>query len=50
MNYPKQTDNYDVDIFNSNFRELAGDVISLDTAKFDKAEARSLFQGCVSKL
>ena len=45
VNYPKQTDNYDVDIFNSNFRELAGDVISLDTAKFDKAEARSLFKG-----
>lgn len=44
MQYPKQTDNYDVDIFNSNFRELAGNVISLDTTKFDKTEAQGLFK------
>ena len=44
MQYPKQTDNYDVDIFNANFRELAGSVISLDTEKFDKTEAQGLFK------
>ncbi len=44
MQYPKQTDNYDVDIFNANFRELAGNVISLDTEKFDKTEAQGLFK------
>lgn len=44
MQYPKQADNYDVDIFNSNFRELAGGVISLDTGKFDKTEAQRLFK------
>nr|WP_300841721.1 hypothetical protein [uncultured Acetatifactor sp.] len=44
VNYPKQADNYDVDIFNANFRELAGNVISLDTGKFDKTEAQVLFK------
>nr|WP_300841715.1 tail fiber domain-containing protein [uncultured Acetatifactor sp.] len=44
MQYPKQADNYDVDIFNANFRELAGNVISLDTGKFDKTEAQVLFK------
>ena len=44
MQYPKQTDNYDVDIFNANFRELAGNVISLDTEKFYKTEAQGLFK------
>ena len=44
MQYPKQTDNYDVDIFNANFRELAGSVISLDTEKVDKTEAQGLFK------
>ena len=30
MQYPKQTDNYDVDIFNSNFREIAEKDTELD--------------------
>ncbi len=44
MQYPRQADNYDIDIFNSNFMELAGNVISLDTEKFDKTEAQGLFK------
>lgn len=30
MNYPRQNDDYDVDIFNQNFRELAGEDSRLD--------------------
>ena len=44
MQYPKQTDNYDVDIFNSNFRDLASQILSLDTAKLDKTDAQGLFR------
>ncbi len=44
MQYPKQTDNYDVDIFNSNFRDLASQILSLDTAKLDRTDAQGLFR------
>ena len=40
MNYPKQTDNYDVDIFNQNFREIANKN-SLDEANLQDEIARA---------
>lgn len=42
MQYPKQTDNYDVDIFNNNFRELADKDMQHDerlSGEIDRAKA-----------
>lgn len=47
MQYPKQTDNYDVDIFNSNFRELVGkdaeisENLSAETERAKAAEQKN---------